>query len=74
MEGSTLHMVIGSSGLLLHHMLLGHVQLDVAFSYVGMLGGSASIMLCSMTKSSRGLIMLAELCRCLLSLGSHSRW
>ena len=55
-------------------MLLGHVQLDVAVSYVGMLGGSASIMLCSMTKSSRGLIMLAELCRCLLSLGSHSRW
>ena len=71
MEGFTLQVMIGSLRLLLHQMLSGHVQLDVMVLYIGMSGSSTIIMLCSVIKSRSGFIILAELYRCLLLLGSH---
>lgn len=74
MEGSTLHKVIGSFGLLLCQTSLGHVQLEVVVSYVGISGGSAIIMLCSVMRLISGLIMLMELYRCQLLLVSQRGW
>ena len=74
MEGSTLHKVIGSFGLLLCQTSLGHVQLEVVVSYVGISGGSAIIMLCSVMRLISGLIMLVELYRCQLLLVSQRGW
>lgn len=74
MEGSTSHRVIGSFGLSLRQMLSGCVQLEVTVSYVGISGGSAITMLCSVMRSTRGLIMPAVLYRCWLSLVSQRGW
>ena len=74
MEGSTLHKVIGSFGLLLCQTLSGPVQLKVMVLYVGISGDSVIIMLCSVMRSISGLIMLVELYRCQLSLVSQRGW
>ena len=74
MEGSTLHKVIGSFGLLLCQTLSGRVQLEVIVLYVGISGDSVIIMLCSVMRSISGLIMLVELYRCQLSLVSQRGW
>ena len=67
-------MVVGFSGLSLHHMLSGCVQLEVVVSYVCMPGGNGICMLCSVMRSSSGFIMPAELYKCLFLSVSQRGW